>query len=54
MTLSKYRLSDELMNAREATLTHLIQLATENKEISALWLYGSRAKGNHRVDSDYD
>ncbi|RDL45155.1 nucleotidyltransferase domain-containing protein [Marinomonas piezotolerans] len=32
----------------------LVTLASETKNISALWLYGSRAKGNHRPDSDYD
>ncbi|WP_244502845.1 type VII toxin-antitoxin system MntA family adenylyltransferase antitoxin [Marinomonas gallaica] len=32
----------------------LITLASEANNISALWLYGSRAKGNHRPDSDYD
>lgn len=32
----------------------LVTLASEAKNISALWLYGSRAKGNHRPDSDYD
>ena len=32
----------------------LVTLATDAENISALWLYGSRAKGNHRPDSDYD
>lgn len=32
----------------------LVALATNAENISALWLYGSRAKGNHRPDSDYD
>ena len=32
----------------------LVALATDAENISALWLYGSRAKGNHRPDSDYD
>lgn len=36
------------------TLKALLKLATDAENISALWLYGSRAKGNHRPDSDYD
>ncbi len=36
------------------TVTQLIQLAAQDHEITAMWLYGSRARGNHRVDSDYD
>lgn len=32
----------------------LVALATDAKNISVLWLYGSRAKDNHRPDSDYD
>jgi len=36
------------------TVTQLIQLAAQYHEIAAMWLYGSRSKGNHRADSDYD
>ena len=32
----------------------LIELATENKEVVALWLYGSRANGSYHSASDYD
>lgn len=40
--------------SQDPLLARLIQLATQKPEINALWLYGSRAKGNHRPDSDYD
>ncbi|MDN3520724.1 type VII toxin-antitoxin system MntA family adenylyltransferase antitoxin [Halomonas ramblicola] len=29
-------------------------LAGEREDIAALWLYGSRARGDHHPDSDYD
>jgi predicted nucleotidyltransferase len=32
----------------------VIALARSSGEIEVLWLYGSRAKGNAQVDSDYD
>ena len=35
-------------------IKNLISLAQENDDIAALWLYGSRAKGNFTADSDYD
>lgn len=35
-------------------ISKLISLAKEDSEITALWLYGSRAKGNFTEDSDYD
>lgn len=36
------------------TIQHLITLAKANDNIIALWLYGSRARGNANPDSDYD
>lgn len=36
------------------TLDQIKTLAAANNDVSVLWLYGSRAKGNHRLDSDYD
>lgn len=35
-------------------LSQLKQLAEQNAEVSALWLYGSRARDDHSSDSDYD
>lgn len=29
-------------------------LAKEQSDIAALWIYGSRARGDYRADSDYD
>lgn len=43
-----------MTSSQDPLLARLIQLATQKPEINALWLYGSRAKGNHRPDSDYD
>ncbi len=31
-----------------------MDLAGADQDIAILWLYGSRAKGNHQADSDYD
>lgn len=36
------------------TLKNIIELATSNPEIDALWLYGSHAKGKASVHSDID
>lgn len=30
------------------------QLAEQNSDVAAVWLYGSRAQGRARQDSDYD
>jgi hypothetical protein len=35
-------------------INKLISLAKEDSDIAALWLYGSRAKGNFTESSDYD
>src|SRR5690606_30645959 len=35
-------------------IQQLIQLAQSDPRIAVLWLYGSRAKGTARADSDYD
>ncbi|WP_207923278.1 type VII toxin-antitoxin system HepT family RNase toxin [Marinomonas flavescens] len=37
-----------------ATEQSLIRLASENESVTALWIYGSRAKGSHHSASDYD
>ncbi|KAA0014580.1 nucleotidyltransferase domain-containing protein [Billgrantia pellis] len=35
-------------------LERLISLARERDDLAALWLYGSRARGDHGEQSDYD
>ncbi|MFM5482280.1 nucleotidyltransferase domain-containing protein [Aeromonas veronii] len=35
-------------------LPHIERLAQQNTDIAAVWLYGSRAQGRARQDSDYD
>lgn len=36
------------------TIECLTNLAQNNPDIAALWLYGSRARGDHHEHSDYD
>ncbi len=38
----------------DPTLAKVIQLAEANPEVTTLWLYGSRARGDHHTNSDYD
>ncbi|GHA12452.1 type VII toxin-antitoxin system MntA family adenylyltransferase antitoxin [Oceanisphaera arctica] len=35
-------------------LANIIELARQRSDIAALWLYGSRARGEHHAGSDYD
>ncbi len=35
-------------------IAKLIALAKQTPEVAILWLYGSRARGTQRADSDYD
>ncbi|WP_346352056.1 nucleotidyltransferase domain-containing protein [Oceanimonas sp. AH20CE76] len=35
-------------------LDNIIELARQHPDIAALWLYGSRARGDHHEKSDYD
>ena len=35
-------------------ISNIITLAEQTPDIAILWLYGSRARGTHREDSDYD
>ncbi|WP_219845938.1 type VII toxin-antitoxin system MntA family adenylyltransferase antitoxin [Maribrevibacterium harenarium] len=35
-------------------LQQIVNLARQNVDVAALWLYGSRAKGTARDDSDFD
>jgi predicted nucleotidyltransferase len=39
---------------QDPVLEKLLSLAGKKSDISALWLYGSRAKGNYQPTSDYD
>ena len=35
-------------------LENIIQLAKNNSEVEMIWLYGSRARNNANIESDYD
>ncbi|GAA3712813.1 hypothetical protein GCM10022421_20100 [Oceanisphaera sediminis] len=35
-------------------LANIIELARQRSDIAALWLYGSRARGDYHAGSDYD
>ncbi len=54
MDMPQLKSEQERLMAQDPILRRLICLAQESPDISALWLYGSRARGDHRVDSDYD
>ena len=41
-------------NMNDPILNHLIQLAENEPDVTTLWLYGSRARGDHHSGSDYD
>ena len=36
------------------TLTAIISLARRRDDLAAVWLYGSRARGDHHPESDFD
>jgi predicted nucleotidyltransferase len=38
----------------DSTIAELTALAEQTPDIAILWLYGSRARGTQRADSDYD
>lgn len=42
------------MSYSDDILANIQPLAKENEDIAAIWLYGSRAQGRARQDSDYD
>ncbi|TFH86667.1 nucleotidyltransferase domain-containing protein [Billgrantia azerbaijanica] len=42
------------MHEQSPLVERLIGLAKQREEIAALWLYGSRARGDHHSGSDYD
>ncbi len=42
------------MTSSEQVLQKLSQLASQNTDVAAIWLYGSRASGRARQDSDFD
>ncbi|WP_163557491.1 nucleotidyltransferase domain-containing protein [Halomonas sp. NO4] len=43
-----------MMPEQNPLVDQLIELAKQHEEIAALWLYGSRARGDHYSGSDYD
>lgn len=40
--------------SEEAALAALVEKLVESLDPYAIWLFGSRARGSHRPDSDYD
>ncbi|WP_280554097.1 nucleotidyltransferase domain-containing protein [Halomonas sp. 25-S5] len=38
----------------DANLQAIVSLARQQENLAALWLYGSRARGDHHPHSDYD
>lgn len=38
----------------DAKLQSIVSLARQREDLAALWLYGSRARGDHHSHSDYD
>lgn len=42
------------MTNPDDVFAHIQQLAEQHADIAAVWLYGSRAQGRARQDSDYD
>jgi predicted nucleotidyltransferase len=42
------------MSPTDLVISTLIALARQTPEVVILWLYGSRARGTQRADSDYD
>ena len=42
------------MSRIDASTARAVDLVSRSVEISTLWLYGSRARGDHVPDSDYD
>ncbi|MBB3059441.1 type VII toxin-antitoxin system MntA family adenylyltransferase antitoxin [Microbulbifer rhizosphaerae] len=39
---------------QDPTLARIIDRLAKQENLAAVWLYGSRARGTHRQDSDYD
>jgi predicted nucleotidyltransferase len=52
--MAQFKSEQEHLMEQDPVLRKLVCLAQESSGICALWLYGSRARGDHRVDSDYD
>ncbi|MBE0472512.1 MAG: nucleotidyltransferase domain-containing protein [Methyloprofundus sp.] len=40
--------------SQKQSLINIIQLAKNNTEVEVLWLYGSRARSEAKIESDYD
>jgi predicted nucleotidyltransferase len=45
---------NSMAEAKDPNIERLIQLAKADESVEVLWLYGSRARGSARQDSDYD
>lgn len=43
-----------MSSTQDPTLQRIIRVADTHDGLAALWLYGSRARGDHHADSDYD
>jgi len=44
----------EQLLEQDATLATIVQRLAENFKPEAIYLFGSRARGDHRTESDYD
>ncbi len=43
-----------LFGLREEDLNQIVELLTSNRKVKSIFLFGSRAKGNHSPGSDVD
>jgi uncharacterized protein len=50
----KARGRDAVMHITEADRAAIVEWAAKRREIAEIWLFGSRARGDHRDDSDID
>lgn len=54
VTLSPVANGSAMKTRNSALLDNIIKLAVSDENIAIVWLYGSRAKGTHQAESDYD
>lgn len=52
--MPQFKSEQASLTVQDPILSKLIGLAQESADINALWLYGSRARGDHQINSDYD